>query len=150
MMRSLTTAWRTRNACENCALALALCAWIEQMRLGELMPASVDEIIPTQLPSRKEWLTDKKPGKASAIHLPWTKTNLHKRDIVVVPTQRAPLDATQAICHILASRLDDTTLLCHYRDGKAVKTSDKILLMKMGNKVRQKTVSNALLATPFV
>jgi hypothetical protein len=139
MMRSLATAWRTGNAREKCALAMALCAWNGQMRLGELMPASIIEIIPSRLPSRKEWLTNEKLGKASAIRLPWTKTNLHKGDIVVLPTQRAPLDATRAMCHhILASRLDDTALLCQYKDGESVKTFDKNLLMYMCNEVWQK------------
>jgi hypothetical protein len=139
MMRSLTMTWRTGNAREKCALAMALCTWISQMRLGELMPASVDELIAGRLPSCKEWLTNKKLGKASAIHLPWTKTNLHKGDVVVLPTQRATLDATQAMCHhILASRLDDTALLCQFRDGETVKMFDKNLLMNMCNEVWQK------------
>jgi hypothetical protein len=139
MMRSLATAWRTGNAREKCALAMALCAWNGQMRLGELMPASIVEIIPNRLPSRKEWLTNEKLGKASAIRLPWTKTNLHKGDVVVLPTQRAPLDATLAMCHhILASRLDDTALLCQYKDSESVKTFDKNLLMRMCNEVWEK------------
>jgi hypothetical protein len=139
MMRSLTMAWRTGNTREKCALAMALCAWIGQMRLGELMPASVDEIIPSRLPSRKEWLTDKKLGKASAIRLPWTKTNLHKGDVIILPTQQTPLDATRAMCHhVLASHLDDTALLCQYKDGDAVKTFDKNLLMSMCNEIWQK------------
>jgi hypothetical protein len=136
MMRSLAITWCTGNACEKCALAMALCAWFGQMRLGELMPASVDEIIPSRLPLRKEWLTDKKLGKASAIRLPWTKTNLHKGYIIVLPTQRAPLDATRAMCHhILASRLDDNALLCQYRDGERVKAFNKNLLMSTCNEV---------------
>jgi hypothetical protein len=139
MMRSLTAAWRTGNAREKGALAMALCAWIGQMRLGELMPTCIDEIIPSRLPSRKEWIMNEKLGKASAIHLPWTKTNLHKGDTVVLPTQQAPLDATQAICHhILASRLDDTALLCQYKDGDTIKTFDKSLLMNMCNEIWQK------------
>jgi hypothetical protein len=139
MMRSLTMAWRTGNTREKCALAMALCAWIGQMRLGELMPASVDEIIPSRLPSRKEWLTDKRLGKASDIRLPWTKTNLHKGDVIILPTQQTPLDATRAMCHhVLASHLDDTALLCQYKDGDAVKTFDKNLLMSMCNEIWQK------------
>ena len=77
---------------------------IGQMHLGELIPASVNEIIPSLLPSCKERLTDEKLGKASAIRLPWTKTNLHNGDIIVLPAQQAPLDATRAMCHhILAA-----------------------------------------------
>jgi hypothetical protein len=139
MMRSLTAAWRTGDAREKCALAMALCAWIGQMRLVESMPTSIDEIIPSRLPSRKEWITNEKLGEASAIHLPWTKTNLHKGDTVVLPTQQTTLDATQAMCrHILASRLDDTALLCQYKDGDAIKTFDKNLMMNMCNEVWQK------------
>jgi hypothetical protein len=139
MIRSLAAAWRTGNAREKYALAMAMGAWIGQMRLGELMPASIDEMVASRLPSRKDWITNKKLGKASAIHLPWTKTNLHKGDIVVLPTQRAPLDATNAMCHhILASQLEDTALLCQYRDHESVKTFDKNLIMDMCNEVWEK------------
>jgi len=150
MMRSLATAWHTGNAGEKCALAMAMCAWIGQMRLGELMPTSIDEMLASRLPSRKDWITNKKLGKASAIHLPWTKTNLRKGDLVVLPTQQTPLDATQAMCHrILASRLDDTALLCQYRDDGSVKTFDKNLMMGCATKSGKKTASSVLLAIPF-
>jgi hypothetical protein len=40
--------------------------------------------------------------------------------------------------HILALQLEDTALLCQYRDGKMVKTFEKNLFMDMCNDVWQK------------
>lgn len=74
MIHLLATAWSEGSPQEKCALAIALSAFMGQMRLGELLPPSQDILCRDRLPSRGRWSLSTESTEASSIFLPWTKT----------------------------------------------------------------------------
>jgi hypothetical protein len=55
MVRLLTLAWSSGSTHEKCALVIAVAAFIGQMRLGELLPASADKVVRGHLITRGKW-----------------------------------------------------------------------------------------------
>jgi hypothetical protein len=78
MVQSLTQSWQYGNAHECCALAVALVAWVSQMRLGELLPARSSGTDCDRLPAQKAWSSSEGAPTASEIFLPWTKSTAYK------------------------------------------------------------------------
>jgi hypothetical protein len=136
MIRLLAGSWSKGTPRKKCALAVALAAFMGQMRLGELLPASADKFEKEQLPSRGSWSLRIESKGSSSIFLPWTKTTGKAGALVTLPMQAAPLDPTRAICHhLLASRLADSALLCEFEEGGRVKVLDKEVFMTMCNDI---------------
>jgi hypothetical protein len=134
MIRLLASSWSKGTPREKCALAIALAAFMGQMRLGELLPASANKFTKEQLPPRGNWSLRIESKGSSSIFLPWTKTTRKAGALVTLPMQAAPLDPTRAICHhLLASRLVDSALLCEFVEGGKVKVLDKEVFMAMCN-----------------
>jgi hypothetical protein len=136
MIRMLVMAWYGGSPRQSCALALALAAWCGQMRLGELMPPSNQELDRSRLPDRKTW--SRSSDGSSSIQLPWTKTKRFAGDTVYLLSHKPPLDPTTALAHHLATSIfPDSFLLCEFRSrskGIAL-TMDKDLFMKLCNEV---------------
>jgi hypothetical protein len=136
MIRLLTAAWSKGSPRKKCALAIALCAFMGQMRLGELLPVSQDKIARERLPSRGRWSLNTESNEASSIFLPWTKTTGKAGASVTLPPQSHPIDPTTAMCHhLIASPLYDSNLICEYLEEDCVKVLDKESFMKMCNEV---------------
>jgi hypothetical protein len=136
MIRLLAARWSKGSCKEKCALAIALAAFIGQMRLGELLPASPDKLIRENLPSRADWSLRTESKGSSTVFLPWTKTTAKAGALVTLPTQGSPLNPTKAICrHLVASYLDDSALLCEYEEDGRVKMLDKERVMAMCNQI---------------
>jgi hypothetical protein len=136
MIRLLAESWSDKGPREKCALAIALAAFMGQMRLGELAPASAENLDRSKLPSRARWSIYTKPKGSSTISLPWTKTTGKAGALVTLPTQAAPLDPTKAIClHLVASELDDSALLCEFVENRKPQIMDKELFMGMCNAI---------------
>jgi integrase len=136
MVRLLAEAWSKKSPKMRCALAIALAAFIGQMRLGELLPASLEKLDRKNLPSRAQWSPQSESRGSSTISLPWTKTTGKAGALVTLPLQAAPLDPTRAICHhLVASDLDDSALLCEYREKGKVEMMDKVQFMAMCNQI---------------
>jgi hypothetical protein len=134
MIRHLASSWSEGTPREKCALAIALAAFVGQMRLGELLPASAEKFTRDQLPSRGKWSLSPDSKGSSTIFLPWTKTTGKSGALVTLPPQASPFDPTKAICHhIVTSRLLDSALLCEYVEGGKVRTLDKENFMAMCN-----------------
>jgi hypothetical protein len=113
MIRMLVVAWHGGSPCQICALALAISAWCGQMRLGELMPPSNQELDCSHLPDRKTWSLSN--DGSSSIRLPWTKTKRYAGDTVFLLPHKPPLDPTTALAHHLAtSTFSESLLLCEY------------------------------------
>ena len=136
MIRHLSSSWSKGTPREKCALAIALAAFIGQMRLGELLPTSANNFTRHQLPSRGKWSLTPDSKGSSTISLPWTKTTGKAGALVTLPRQASPLDATKAIClHLVTSRLPDSALLCEFTEDGKVKTLDKENFMAMCNNI---------------
>jgi hypothetical protein len=136
MIHLLATAWSEGNPCEKCALAIALSAFMGQMRLGELLPASQNKIHRERLPSRGKWSLKTESKGASSIFLPWTKTTGKAGASIILPSQSNPIDPTLAICHhFIASPLSDSSLICEFIENDTTKTLDKETFMEMCNNI---------------
>jgi hypothetical protein len=136
MVRLLALSWSSGSPRQKCALAIALAAFMGQMRLGELLPASIVKVSRERLPTRARWSLQVNSRRSSSIFLPWTKTTGKAGALVTLPVQTSPLDPTRAICHhLVASELDDQALLCEYVEGGIVKVLDKEQFMAMCNAI---------------
>jgi hypothetical protein len=136
MVRLLAASWSKGSCKEKCALAIALTAFIGQMRLGELLPASSNKLVRENLPSRADWSLQTESKGSSTIFLPWTKTTAKAGALVTLPAQGSPLNPTKAICHhLVASYLDDSALLCEYVEDGKVRMLDKERFMAMCNQI---------------
>jgi hypothetical protein len=136
MVRLLALTWSNGPPREKCALAIALAAFIGQMRLGELLPTYADRLARERLPTRAKWSLNTDSKRSSSIYLPWTKTTGKAGALVTLPIQSTPLDPTRAIClHLVTSALDDSALLCEYVEGNLVKVLDKEHFMAMCNSI---------------
>jgi hypothetical protein len=134
MIRLLADSWCDGSPREKCALAIAMAAFIGQMRLGELLPACATNFAREKLPSRGNWSLRAESKGSSSIFLPWTKTTGKAGAVVTLPVQANPLDPTRAICHhLISSKLMDSALLCEYTKGRKVEILDKEHFMAMCN-----------------
>jgi len=139
MVRSLSQDWQYGTARERCALAIALAAWVGQMRLGELLPARSSWTDRDRLPARKAWSSSDRAHMASQIFLPWTKTTGYKGAHIYLMHQFHPLDPTDAIiAHFSCSRLPVDALIAEFVEEGLVKVMDKELFMSMCNSVWSK------------
>jgi hypothetical protein len=117
MIATLAYAWAYGSSRQRCALAMALAAWSGQMRLGELLPATLASLDRSRLPTRERWGISTRCTLASHVRLPWTKTTKYAGAYVYLLHQMDPFDATSAITrHLQASRLPQEALLCEYVD----------------------------------
>jgi hypothetical protein len=136
MIRMLVMAWYGGSPRQSCALALAITAWCGQMRLGELMPPSNQEVGRSRLPDRKSW-TRSNDG-SSTIQLPWTKTKRFAGDTVYLLSHKPPLDPTTALAHHLTtSTFSEFLLLREFRSrskGTAL-VMHKDLFMELCNEI---------------
>ena len=136
MLSTLFQAWASGTSQQKCVLAVALAAWTGQMRLGELLPSSLNSLDPARLPRRDSWGISSRCALTSFIRLPWTKTTRFGGAYVYLLHQYGPFDATSAISrHFQSSPLPPSALICQYATGGDAVVLDKVTFLAMCNAV---------------
>lgn len=136
MMKALYHAWSRGNNQQKCALACAISAWVGQMRLGELMPATASLLDRDRLPLRSNWRLSASGDGSSSLFLPWSKTTRWNGAQIQLTAQKSEFDATTALqAHFRGSLLPPSALICEFVSGNSIKLLDKKLFMEMCNNV---------------